>query len=152
MAKSDIASGLGMGLSAYSSRKRSALTKSVGRARKRESVAAAKRTVVLGQREALEQRRQAEFLASRALAIAAAGGGGVDDSTVSKIISDIKGEGAYRAALEMYDAEEEARKIKFEGSMAEKIAEAEAKAENVRGFTGLLSQGTSMYASYKRGG
>ena len=40
----------------------------------------------------LAEQKNAELLASRAVAVAAAGGGSADDPTVNKIIADIEGE------------------------------------------------------------
>jgi len=105
----------------------------------------------LGQRRALEEQRQAELLASRALAVAAAGGGGADDPTVSKIIADIRGEGAYRAALQMYDAEEQSRKLKFEGKMAEFIGKEEYETARMEAIGTLLGTGASMAKTVKYG-
>src|SRR3990167_1798671 len=51
------------------------------------------------QRSAIEERRRASLIASRALALAGAGGGGVSDPGVANLLADIEGEGAYRAAV-----------------------------------------------------
>lgn len=141
--------GVGAGLNAYSTIQRGKLARTIGRHRKKESIATAKQAVAVGQRASFEEKRKAEFLASRALAVAAAGGGGADDPTVTKIISDINGEGAYRSALAMYDAEEQSRKIKLEGEMAEFTGEQEYKTSKIQAFTGLLGAGGSMASSNK---
>lgn len=68
------------------------------------------------QRDVVEQNRQADIVASRALAVAAASGGGASDPTVMKTISQIKGEGAYRASLALYEGEARARKLRIQGA------------------------------------
>lgn len=70
--------------------------------------ARAKTTRASATRDAIEQRRQAQLLESRALAVAAAGGGGASDQNVTKTISDIAGEGEYRALTDMYNGNESA--------------------------------------------
>ena len=59
------------------------------------------------QRVAHERRRNATLLASKAQAIGASGGGGLDPSTVD-IISDIDAEGEYGALAALYQGEEAA--------------------------------------------
>lgn len=70
-----------------------------------------------GQHQALEDRRQAKILASRAIAVAAAGGSPSDTGT-ARSIADIQGEGAYRAALSIYQGEEQATKTTTAGEIA----------------------------------
>lgn len=66
-------------------------------------------SVAAAQRTAAEQRRQATITASRALALAAASGGGASDVTVTNLLGRIAGEGAYRAGVALYEGEEQAR-------------------------------------------
>ena len=139
------------GLKVYGQYRRGKISRRVGKLQRREAEATAKQAIALGQRRALEEQRQAELLASRALAVAAAGGGGADDPTVSKIIADIRGEGAYRAALQMYDAEEQSRKLKFEGKMAEFIGKEEYETARMEAIGTLLGTGASMAQTVKYG-
>lgn len=55
------------------------------------------------QRQAIEERRQGRIASSRALAIAAASGGGADDPSVINAIANIEGEGEYRALTALYE-------------------------------------------------
>lgn len=64
------------------------------------------------QRTALEERRQADLVASRALAVAAASGGGVSDPTIVDILTRTKGEGAYRARVALYEGEARSRAMR----------------------------------------
>ncbi|MGH6629477.1 MAG: hypothetical protein ACREB3_07075, partial [Burkholderiales bacterium] len=61
--------------------------------------------IAISQREALEQRRQADLVASRNLALAAASGGGASDPTIVRLLSNIAADGAYRAAVALYEGE-----------------------------------------------
>lgn len=59
----------------------------------------------VSQRDAIEQRRQGRLASSRALAVAAASGGGVDDPTVVNAIANLDGESEYRALTAMYEGD-----------------------------------------------
>lgn len=148
MAAAAIIEGLGTGLQMYAQYKQSKMAALMGRMRKKYADKAAQDTVAAGQRAALEERRNAEILASRAIAVAAAGGRSGDQS-MNKIVADINGEGAYRAAVAMYDAEEQAKKLKFEGAMAEYGGEQEARAGRLGVLGTALAGGGSMYSRYK---
>jgi hypothetical protein len=89
--------------------------------------------VAASQRDALEERRRADLMASRALALAAASGGGSSDPTVVNIIAKLKGEGSYRSAVALYRGETEARRLRmgakakrYEGAVAEEGGEYQA--------------------------
>ncbi len=99
----------------------------------------AKQEFAASQREALEERRQANIQASRALAVAAASGAGAGDPTVIDIIANLQGEGAYRAGLALYEGEErqrltqlEARERRFAGASALAEGQAELQAGKTR--------------------
>jgi len=81
---------------------------------------AAGQMIAVGQRAAMEESRQAELMASRAVAVAAAGGY-VDD--ITHLIADIHGEGVYRASVMMHDARQSAEQLIFEGEQAAKYGE-----------------------------
>jgi hypothetical protein len=82
--------------------------------------------VAASQRDAMEERRKADLMASRALALAGASGGGASDTTVVNIIAKLKGEGSYRSAVALYRGEDKARRLRmgaaarrYEGAVAE---------------------------------
>lgn len=111
------------------------------------------------QREAEAQRHSAKLLASRALAVAAASGGGATDPTVTNIIGDIISQGAYRAALAMYEGEEEAKQSEYAaktlratGQYTAAARNAESKsisrASNLSTFGTILSGGASFASKY----
>lgn len=70
------------------------------------------------QREAAEQLRQARLVESRARAVAAGTGGGVDDPTVDRILRGIEAEGAYRAMTVLYEGEQQAVDSEVRGVLA----------------------------------
>ncbi|MBL4854660.1 MAG: hypothetical protein JKY25_10540 [Robiginitomaculum sp.] len=86
--------------------------------------------VAQGQHSAQEERRQAKILASRALAVAAAGGGAADPST-ARAIADIDGEGAYRAAIQLYRGRALSDKLIARGNVVEIEADASRDANNI---------------------
>ena len=114
----------------------------------------AKQTVAASQRKALKEKRKADLVASRALAIAAAGGGASDKSVVN-ILSDLKGEGSYRAALALYAGEDQARLLRsqgvatrFEGELLRETGRAKKRAANISAAGELFKGGASMYSKY----
>jgi hypothetical protein len=126
----------------------------------KESKKAGKREAALLRREAgarraeghyaaEEERRQARYLESRALAVAAASGGGVSDPTVVNILADIDAEGEYRAMMRKYSADIEAEGFEERAEIAEKGGQAGAVASYISGATTLLSDGGDLWKKYK---
>ena len=105
---------------------------------------AAGQAKAIGQMGAREETRKAEIMASRAVAVAAAGGASED---INHLIADIKGEGAYRASLAMYEAETEAESLRYQGLMAEQTGRKQKKAMGRRAFGTVLS-GAGSVLSY----
>ncbi|MHB0965498.1 MAG: hypothetical protein ACYC36_03500 [Bellilinea sp.] len=119
----------------------------------------ANNAVATAQRSARDETRRAELIASRALAVAAASGGGASDPTVVHIISDIKGEGAYRSSVAMYQGEERSRQLKigasakrYEGSIAAQAGLDKQSAYKTNAFGSLASGALSLYGKYGKGG
>lgn len=116
-------------------------------------------SIAAAQRDALEERRRADLAASRALVLAAASGGGASDSTVVNIISQLKGEGAYRSAVALYRGEDQARKMRmgasakrFEGAVAEEGGEYQAAGYETMATAATFKAGASLFESYGGGG
>jgi len=128
-------------LSGFAQYSQGKLARSIGRMRRASSDQAAKQVVASAQRVALEDKRQAELIASRAVAVAAAGGGGVNDPTVINLLEDIEAEGAYRAAVAMYEGESQADKIRYEGQLEEIAGESAYDQGQLALFGGFLSAG-----------
>jgi hypothetical protein len=109
---------------------------------------AAGQMIAVGQHAAREESRQAEIIASRAVAVAAAGGSVMD---ITHLIADIYGEGAYRASVIMHDAREAAERLKFEGVQAVTFGEGveAAKRKEAKGTKmATIGQLFSMAGSY----
>lgn len=114
-----------------------------------------KEAVAIGQRAAMEERRQSDLVASRALAVAAASGGGASDPTIVNLIARAKGEGAYRAAVAMYEGESRARQYRI-AAAAGRYGGAEAELQGARnalgtaysGLGAMFQSGASLYARY----
>lgn len=60
------------------------------------------------QQDARAEIRTARLQVSRGLAVAAAGGGGINNVTVTRAIANLEAEGDYRAGVRLYSGEEEA--------------------------------------------
>lgn len=111
------------------------------------------------QRRASEQRRRASLVASRALTVAAASGAGASDPTIEDVISDIAGEGAYRAGTEIYHGEERARQLRagadaalFEGEIGVEGGHQRSRALQTQAFGQGFVGASSLYAKYAQGG
>lgn len=121
----------------------------------------ANEAVAASQREAMEQRREANLVGSRALALAAASGGGASDPSVMKLLADLKGEGAYRSSVALYQGEERARQLRM-GAAASRFSGQQAQAAGrLRATSYLLKAGgavasrklqSTMYEKYGQGG
>lgn len=117
--------------------------------------------VAAAQRSAFDEERRAKYVASRALAVAAAGGG-ASDPTVVKTIADITGEGAYRAGVALYGGESEARKLMmaaqashYEGEVAKIGGEEAQRSYDLSAVGSLFKAGGtpsegSLYENYGR--
>lgn len=109
----------------------------------------------LSQQQAAEERRQARHAASRALAVAAASGAGVSDPTMVRILADIRGLGAYRASVALYEGEAKARTLRLDAA-AGRVAGYDAEAEGASRDAGYALAGLgkgvggamSLYARY----
>lgn len=95
-------------------------------------------TIAAAQRNALDEQRQTKLVESRAIALAAAGGGSASDPTVINMVARISGEGAYRQMAAVYQGAEQARLLKlgaaakrYEGDIAVTQAEGEAQAYEI---------------------
>jgi hypothetical protein len=100
------------------------------------------------QRKAIEERRQARLASSRALALAAASGGGASDPTVTKLIAGLEGEGEYRALSALYEGEESARGKEAQAAANRKGAKSAKTAGTLNAVGTILSAGASLYDRY----
>lgn len=110
--------------------------------------------VAASQRTALEERRQADLVASRALAVAAASGGGVSDPTVVDILSRTKGEGAYRARVALYEGQARSRAMRMAaaGGGSFDASDSLKAGYNAAALGTAARAGMSLYAKYGMNG
>lgn len=104
------------------------------------------------QRKAIEMRRRAGIAESRALALAAASGGGASDPTITNLMAGIAGEGELAAQTAIYEGEERARGAemgaeakRYEGKSAKRAGYLSAGATLLSGAAKL---GTGLTAKY----
>lgn len=110
------------------------------------------------QRAAIEQRRQGRFLASRALAVAAASGAGAGDPTVENILGGIGAEGEFRALSELFIGEERARGLEtqadlriFESEQERRAGKAARRASRGTAFAQILGGGATAFSASGQG-
>lgn len=115
--------------------------------------------IASGQAAAQEESRKAAYASSHALALAAASGGGATDPTVTKIISDIAGEGTYRGEVARYRGAEAARQLnmragatRYEGQLEEIGGLQKQQAANIKATGSLIEGGSTLYTKYGMGG
>lgn len=137
----------GSALSAFGNYQAGKAAARAGRAQQKADNAAAVQQLAASQREMLDQRRQAHLLASRALAVAAAGGGADDPSTLH-LIADINGEGAYRSALALYGGEAKAQQLRAQGEAAARAGRQKRSGFNLSALGNMMTLGTTLYTKY----
>jgi hypothetical protein len=104
------------------------------------------------QRQAFETTRTGAYTASRALAVAAASGGGASDPTVMYTISQLASETAYRRSLDLYQGEERSRQLKmsaaasrYSGQIGADVILDQGRAAETQALSGIVSGATKMY-------
>ncbi len=125
--------------------------------------------VAAAQRAAFDIGRQEEYIASRALAVAASSGAGASDPTVINLIARTAGESAYRRSVALYQGKEaertlntQADTVAYNGENAARNAVAPAPVpinpnydttgHSIGALTTLLKGGVSLYDKYGGGG
>ena len=104
------------------------------------------------QRQAFDVDRQAQYIASAALATAAASGGGASDPGVVSLIARNAGEMAYRKSVALYEGEDKARALGLAAD-AKEYEGANVKANsNQVGMSQLFTAGTSILRGAAREG
>lgn len=107
------------------------------------------------QRAALEERRQGRLASSRALALAAASGGGADDPTVVNAIADIEGEGEYRALTALYEGNVAGDDLERQAKARRREAKSVKKQSYFKAAGTILGAGATLadrYGGGKKGG
>lgn len=107
----------------------------------------ARQARAVSQRRYLEEKRQAQLVESRALALAAAGGGAADVGTIN-IIGDIKAEGKYRSLVALFEGEDAAQKLELQAQVRREEGRAARRAANLNAFSSVLSSAGSLASRY----
>lgn len=101
-----------------------------------------------GQRAAAVELKKAQYIESRAQALAGASGAGAQDPNVVNTIGDIAGEGEYRALTSMYDANSRANAYINDANAGIARGNDESTGALLKGITSIAGQGASMYDKY----
>lgn len=111
------------------------------------------------ERTDVDVQRQVNLISSRALAVAAANGGGASSPSAITNISRIAGEGAYRQSLALYAGQQQsqhdtlqAEGDEFSGKMAVNNAKSIYDASQVNTAATLMKGGSSLFSKYGAGG
>lgn len=107
---------------------------------------AAGRSRAIGQRQAIEERRQARLVES---ALQARAGGGGADPTVVKLASDIAGEGEYRALAALYEGESGALSLENQAQAGLRSASARSRAYDYQTAGTILNTGSQIATKYR---
>lgn len=137
----------GMGLDAISSYRAGKAAKNEAYSQAAEMEVNAGQEKAYAQRRAIEQRRQARLVQSRALALAAAGGA-ADDPSVVRIIGDIAGRGEYEAMLELFEGNVAARDLLAQAKATRAAGKEAYRAGRLGAAATAISGFGSMYSKY----
>lgn len=105
----------------------------------------AKQERAYSQRKAIEERREARLVSSRAKAIA---GGNSQDPSVQKALVDIETEGELRALNRLYEGDEQARGMNSQAAAARRGGADAFKGAYTRASGTILEGASSMYDKY----
>lgn len=152
MAAGAVLIGTGLGLNVLGGMRSSRAMRREARLRQEIAGINAQQRVAAGQQAAFEEERQARLAQSRALALAAASGASPSGGSSERVIADVGAEGAYRAALQVYAAKEDARVIRLTGDMEASSLRSQARAARFGAAADLFSGVGSMYAKYGNNG
>lgn len=104
----------------------------------------------VGQRQAIEARRQTSYLVSRGQALAAASGAGATDPTVMNVLGQLSGEGEYHALTSLYEGGTRAGNA-ISGAQADiNAGDAAARAGVLKGVTTVLTGTTNIASKYQQ--
>ncbi len=104
------------------------------------------------QRRAIEERRVAGLVGSRATALAGASGAGVSDATVTNLLGDIDTEGELRALTALYEGEEMARGLEYGAQLTRAGGAGQAYAGALQGRLTNLSVANTIMSGGARAG
>ncbi len=106
-------------------------------------------SIAISQRQSAEERRQANLVASRALAVSAASGAGVSDPTMVRVIANARGEGAVRAANALYEGQARARALRTDAALGRLSgSEADVTGQAIEGSYATAAKGAVLKESF----
>lgn len=100
------------------------------------------------QREAIYERKKANYAESRALAVAAASGGGVETPTVQNILGDIQKQGDYNVLATLYSGDTDAELANLAANTARREGRAAKRASYLNAGSTILQGASSFYSKY----
>lgn len=100
------------------------------------------------ERTAIEDRKQAALLESRAQAVSAASGGGATDPTVLNVVGDIHKQGEYNALNALYNGDVRAQQLNNSADLERQQGRQAKAAGRMKAVGTVLSTGSSMYTRY----
>lgn len=106
--------------------------------------------IASSQRAALEERRKARILESRAIAVAAASGGAVDDPTIQDILADIQEQGEYRALTVLFEGKTRSFGLELQAEAREFEAKQARRAGEIARETGFIASRDLVKAGKRR--
>ena len=106
------------------------------------------RSMAATTREMAEEQRNKEYMHSRALAVAAFSGAGVDDPGMVKVLADLNAEGEYRIMSKLWRGQDEAEGLIYRAEVAKR----EGDAALVAGAVNTVSSAMSAYSAGGFGG
>ena len=104
---------------------------------------AGRRRMAAATREMSEERRNKEFMHSRALAVAAMQTGNTADAGIVQLLGDLNAEGEYRILSRLWAGQDDAAGWTFRAEAAEREGKAAVNASYVNAITTVLSAGMS---------
>jgi|AGTN01.3.fsa_nt_gi hypothetical protein len=103
---------------------------------------------VEAQQRAQSERRKAQLVRSRALAVAGSSGAGVSDPTVSNILTDIDTEGELNALNELWSGDYTSRALRLGATASRNEGRALRSSGYMSGAATALQGGVSFYEKY----
>ncbi len=120
--------------------------------------AAANRRMAATTADVAEAERDKKFMYSRALAIAAASGGGVDDAGMVALLGDLNAEGEYRVMSKLWVGQQDTEGLRFRAEAARREGESALEAGYFNTVTSVISsygqdvfEGFSQSSQMKKG-
>lgn len=96
------------------------------------------------QRQAINERKRANYMASRALAVSAASGAGASTPTTEKIIGDIQSEGDYRVLSALYSGDTDAELSRYAANVSRSDASTLRRAGSARKRGAYMNAGSTI--------